>query len=300
MDYPFGVIAKVRRWQALGAEGFYDVRGRRVSGDLHANSLACRAALLNPATDPHSFLRSVAQRWYGPAAAPLVMSAWQALERGQAIRSNGYNFPSSSALSEYVPWHIAYSKLRLPLPTNPNFTAKLDTQSAPGGGEYAPAPANGWIYHEGDYPQLLATTGQSLVDAAECFRDAGQRLGESLGQSLPDSIPDAALWLGEGFSATPSEYLRQLRAYVETLQNFDALMGCHFLLKSLYMRVDGNPDAYRKQGGPRLAAYAKAARSLADYIDQLNREKMLTGPIPKDWSSDVLRGLAKEVEAWLS
>ena len=299
VDYPLGVFAKVRRWNALGADGFLDVRGRSFAGDLHANSIACRAALLNPLADPKPTIQALSQRWFGPKAAPLVLAGWQALERGQAIRSAGYSFPSSSALSEYVPWHVGNSKAKLPLPTNPGFTAKVDLQNSPEFGELAPSPANGWIYHEGDYAQNLDTTGQSLFDAAACFKESEQYLGEALAQPLPEAIPDARKWLGPETLIRPQDYLRRHRSYVRGLEYFGAFMGCHFKLKALFMRVAGNADTYRKQGEPGLRAYATAARCLADYLDEVNREKMFGQPIPEKWSPDVFRDLAKEVDAWL-
>jgi hypothetical protein len=299
VDYPLGIFAKVRRWNALGADGFFDVRGRSFAGDLHANSVACRAALLNPLADPTPTIQALSQRWFGPKAAPLVMKSWQALERGQSIRSTGYSFPSSSTLSEYVPWHVGKSKVKFPLPTNPNFTAKLDVQASPERGELAPSPANGWIYHDGDYSRGLDTTGQSLFDAAACFKQSVQCLGEALAQPLPDAIPDAQQWLGPETLIRPQAYLRRHRSYVCGLEYFDAFMGCHFKLKALYIRVAGNADAYRKQGEPWLKAYAASARSLADYLDEVTREKMFSQPIPEKWSPDVFRDLAKEVEGWL-
>lgn len=299
VDYPLGIFAKVRRWDALGADGFFDVRGRISAGDLHANSVACRTALLNPLADPKPTIQALSQRWFGPKAAPMVMASWQALERGQAIRSAGYSFPSSSALSEYVPWHVGKSKAKLPLPTNPGFTTKMDLQSSPERGELAASPANGWVYHEGNYAQGLDATGQSLFDAAVCFNEAAQLLEEALAQPLPDAIPDARQWLGPETLIRPQDYLRRHHSYVRGLACFDAFMGCHFKLKALFMRVEGNADTYRKQGEPWLKAYATAARSLADYLDEVTREKMFSQPIPEQWSSDVFRDLAQEVEAWL-
>lgn len=299
VDYPLGIFAKVRRWQELGADGFFDVRGRPFAGDLHANSVACRAALLNPLADPQPALQALARRWFGPRAAPKVMAAWQALERGQAIRSAGYSFPSSSALSEYVPWHVRKSKMKLPLPTNPEFTAKMDVQKAPERGELAPDPANGWTYHEGDYPQNLDATGQSLFDASACFGAAAQLLGDALTQPLPEAIPDAPQWLGPETLLRPQDYLRRHRCYVRGLERFDAFMSCQFKLKALFMRVAGDADAYRQQGEPWLKAYAASARSLADYLDETNRDKLFSQPLPEAWTPDVLRDLAQAVDAWL-
>lgn len=76
-------------------------------------------------------------------------------------------------------------------------------------------------------------------------------------------------------------------------------LSCQFKLKALYMRVAGDADAYRQQGEPWLKAYASSARSLADHLNETNRDKLFSQPIPETWVPDVLRDLAQAVDAWL-
>jgi hypothetical protein len=297
VDYPLGIFAKVRRWVELGADGLYDVRGRLSPADLHANSLACRAALLNPQGDPVAFVRSLTRRWFGETAGQEVASAWEGLERAQGIVSNGYTFPSSSPLSQYVGWHMG--KTTVPLPTNPAFTPQPDMQKAPMHGELPPCPASGWIYHEGDYGQRLQAVGQSLLDAAAVLCDVEDRLAKAMQMPMPELLADSEAWLGGGAAVRTADYLQRHRMYIRGLRRFYAYMGPYFLLKSLYLQLDGDTAGYRCHGEGALRAYAQAARALADLLDLYVKEKWIDTPFPAQWSGDNLRGRADQVDAYL-
>jgi len=301
VDYPLGIFAKIRRWELLKTDGFFDVRGRVSPDSFYANSMACRAAMMNSLGDSEAFIHDLADRWFGTSAAPYVTAGWQALERGQAIRSAGYSFPSSSVLSEYFPWFLNICRLEMPLPANPNFTAGHDVKASPEFGEIEPAAANGWIYHKGSYSENLAITGQSLVDAAPCFREAANHLAKALDCSLPDNIPGAELWLGHGTQVKSKDYLQNHLYYIQALDRMDSFMGYHFLLKSLYIRVSGDAGAYKKQGITWLKSYSSAARSLADYVEEMNHKDIIPLSVSeKNWSPEILRSMAKEVDDWLS
>ena len=298
IDYPLGVFAKIRRWHDLGYDGFYDVRGRFSPDDLHANSVACRAALLDPAAAGAAFADELALRWFGAEAGPLVAHAWRLLEQAQAVRSNGYAFPSSSPLCEYVPWH--FRPACAPVPTRPEFGTRTPSQQAEGKGELVPARANGYIYHDGDYPRRLDTTGHCLVDSARLFKAAADLLGRARVLPLPARLEDASSWLGTDAGQSPRAYLDAHGDFVANSHFFGAVMGAYFILKAMRMRLGDDAAAYRLQAEPWLVAYAKAAGALASQLeDQLakGRIKSLQG---SHFTPESLRGKAKEVTDYLA
>ena len=292
-DYPLGVFAKIRRWNDLGFDGFYDVRGRLSPDDLHANSLACRAALLDPASDAGAFVDGLAGRWFGTEAGPLVATAWRRLDQAQTIRSNGFAFPSSSALSEYVPWH--FGKACTPLPTDPRFTAQAPVQAAANHGELPPAPANGYVYRDGDYPMCLRTSGQSLVEAATLCAEAVAWLERARRLALPERLADAEHWLVDAPPTSPREYLDEHLAFLIHQQRFWAVMGPYFILKALRIERGDDTRAFQRDATPWLMAYAEAAGALADHLEQQLAGGRLRGALPECMAPTTLRARAREV-----
>jgi hypothetical protein len=296
-DYPLGVFAKIRRWHELGYDGLYDVRGRLAPEDLHANSLACRAALLDPAADADVFIERLAGRWFGADAGLLVAQAWRRLEQAQAIRSNGYAFPSSSPLSEYVGWH--FNQAHAPVPSNPKFTTQPLTKAAPRHGELPPAAANGHVYRDGDYPARLTTTGSSLVAAANLCAEAVALLDRARTLPMPGML-DAGAWMAGDPPRSPGAYLDDHRAFVANQQRFWAVMGPYLILKALRMIHGDDVEAYRREATAWLPSYADAADALADHLDRQRSEGRVTAAYPEVYSPATLRARAAEVRAYLA
>lgn len=298
IDYPLGVFAKIRRWHDLGYDGFYDVRGRLAPDDVHANSSACRAAMLNPAADAPAFGEALARKWFGCEAGPVVADAWRLLERAQAIRSNGYAFPSSSPLCEYVPWHFA--RAFTPVPTHPQFTSQVIPQKAPDKGELAPAQANGAIYHDGDYPMRLETTGRGLVAAAQQFKAAAALLDRARQLPMAGCLEDPGSWLGGLAGQSPRAYLDAHMAFVANSHYFGEVMGYDFLLKALRMRLGDDVAAYRRQAAPMLESYAKAALALAAHLDAQLAQGWIKSLEGWHISPEILRAQARDVTDYLA
>ena len=292
-DYPFGVAAKIRRWSDLKFDGFYDVRGRIALGDLHVNSLACRAAMQSPNLDSAALVRDLASRWFGSDAMESLVSGWSILEQAQAIMSNGFTFPSSSPLSQYASWHI--SKTSVPLPSDSRFAS----DNAKELGELLPCRASGYVYHEGDYPARLETTGRCMLDAADmCFK-ASRKIAGAMKMQFPSPSPDIVVMLGEKGDWRPDEYLQRHKAFLDTLHHFYAYMGAYFTLKALYMRLNCDEAAYKKEARQYLKAYAKAARALAEHMDALIKGGFVSLPVHKNVSRENLISRAAAVEAYL-
>jgi len=297
-DYPLGIFAKIRRWQDLGYDGFYDVRGRISPDDLHANSPACRAALLDPSADAHGFVDALTLKWFGKDAGPVVADAWRLLERAQAIRSNGYAFPSSSPLCEYVPWH--FERAFTPVPTNPRFTTQVIPQESPNYGELVPVQANGYIYHAGDYPRRLDTTGRCITESAVLLLEAASLLDRARKLSLPACLEDASSWLGANAGQSPRDYLDSHFAFISSGHYFGAIMGPYFMLKSLRMRLGDDVVAYRAQAAPLLATYVSAAGALATWLEEQMAQGGIKSVKGSGFTPEILRAKAKEVTEYLA
>jgi hypothetical protein len=294
-DYPLGIFAKIRRWVNLGFDGIYDVRGRQRPGDLHANSLAVRAALLAPASDAGAWVAGLATRWFGAAAGGDMLAAWRLLERAQAIRSQAYAFPSSSPLSEYVGWHFA--RAFPPTLAEPRFTAGIILQLCPDLGELEPALANGHTYHDGTYGDRLRAAGEAQWSGVELLDAAIAHLDAAAARPLPADIVDAAGWLGDGADASPATYLAEHRRFLVNQARFWAVMGSYMVLKGLRVHHGDDTCAFEAAAAPWQDRYVKACISLADHLDALQAAGLLTTPLPAVYAPATLRDRAAAVQA---
>ena len=90
-DFPLGIAAKMRRWQALGADGFFDQWGTQAEY-VPCNAVALRELVFHPENaEPaklDAWAQSLAARRFGPAAAPQVLAAWKEIEVAQQIQSD--------------------------------------------------------------------------------------------------------------------------------------------------------------------------------------------------------------------
>lgn len=90
-DFPLGIAAKLRRWQGLAVDGFFDQWGT-MAEYVSCNAVALRDLVFHPENAEPSKLeawaQSLAARRFGSAAAPLVLAAWKEIETAQQIQSD--------------------------------------------------------------------------------------------------------------------------------------------------------------------------------------------------------------------
>lgn len=90
-DFPLGIAAKLRRWQGLAADGFFDQWGT-MAEYISCNAVALRDLVFHPENaEParlEAWAQSLAARRFGPAAAPLMLAAWKEIEAAQQIQSD--------------------------------------------------------------------------------------------------------------------------------------------------------------------------------------------------------------------
>ncbi len=90
-DFPLGLAAKLRRWDNIGVDGFFDQWGTQ-SEYVSNNAIALRYLLFHPELAEPSraaaFAGDLSRRQYGAAAAPHVQAAWREIEAAQQIQSD--------------------------------------------------------------------------------------------------------------------------------------------------------------------------------------------------------------------
>ena len=90
-DFPLGIAAKLRRWQSLGADGFFDQWGT-MAEYIPCNGIALRELTFHPewqsADKLDGWAQNIAARRFGTAAAPHLLSAWKEIEAAQQIQSD--------------------------------------------------------------------------------------------------------------------------------------------------------------------------------------------------------------------
>lgn len=90
-DFPLGIAAKLRRWQTLGADGFFDQWGT-MAEYIQCNAVALRELAFHPENaEPaklEAWAHSLAARRFGIAAVPPILAAWKEIEAAQQIQSD--------------------------------------------------------------------------------------------------------------------------------------------------------------------------------------------------------------------
>ncbi|MEI6872878.1 MAG: hypothetical protein WCL08_11400, partial [Verrucomicrobiota bacterium] len=90
-DFPLGIAAKLRRWQSLGADGFFDQWGT-MAEYIPCNGVALRELTFHPERQSgdklDSWAQNLAARRFGTIAAPHLLSAWKEIEAAQQIQSD--------------------------------------------------------------------------------------------------------------------------------------------------------------------------------------------------------------------
>ncbi len=97
-DYPLGIAAKMRRWQKLDADGFFDQWGTKAEY-IQLNAISLRELVFYPknmaSENIQKWAESLTERRFGKEATPYLLSAWEEIEQAQQIMSDYTYF-----------WHI--------------------------------------------------------------------------------------------------------------------------------------------------------------------------------------------------
>lgn len=138
-DYPLGIAAKLRRWQKLGADGFFDQWGTRAEY-VQLNAIAMRELVFHPENTSPKFIQrwaeSLTERRFGKEATPSLLSAWKEIEQAQQLLSDHTYF-----------WHIQRPMwsgpvLKCPLTLEALQSTDIDKKTEPskpyGSFDYAP------------------------------------------------------------------------------------------------------------------------------------------------------------------
>lgn len=290
-DYPLGMARKTRRWLLLGADGYYDVRGRANLKLLYLNGPALRLANLDPLASPQNAVAFLAREGFGTRASQSV-EAWQAVEQAQCLISNGLTFPSDSTpWSQFLGWLCSAP---VPVPDEPLFGKVREPDH-----ELPPCATNGWVYHEGDYPHRLEVTGNSLSNAAPLFHHAAVLFEEiaRAGDVFTAGEP-FLLWMPEYFQWDACEYAAEVSAHYDFLAKMYALGGLAFRLRSIFLSCGRQVGTYRHSGDTYLREYASAARALADFLAAPPAPLAMLHTEFQKWS-EVYRQRARQCDSFL-
>jgi hypothetical protein len=97
-DYPLGIAAKLRRWQKLEADGFFDQWGTKAEF-IQLNAIALRELIFHSEnTNPdnvYNWAQSLSARRFGKDVTPYLLSAWEEIEQAQQLLSDHTYF-----------WHV--------------------------------------------------------------------------------------------------------------------------------------------------------------------------------------------------
>jgi len=239
-DFPLGVAAKLRRWQTIGVDGFFDQWGTQAEYVAN-NAITLRYMLFHPElTEPpraRAFVDGLARKQYGDAAARHVSLAWREIEAAQQIQSNHTYY-----------WHHlrpnwAGPPLRCPLTLGALRKCKLSGRELAkpyGKVDYCP--------YSDDEITATRTLGKALTQAARHFGLAAEHLEAALEALDSDHRSQFEHWYGENEPnlrprLTPRQSLeKQLdatRIHVKNQRRMGHFFAAYSLVKS--MPEEGQP-----------------------------------------------------------
>ncbi len=258
-DYPLGIAAKLKRWQALGVEGVFDQWGTQAEY-LPVNAIALRQLFFHPElAEPSQALRwaeQLAKRFYGEAAGPSVWLAWQEIEAAQQIQSDHTYY-----------WHElrpnwARVALGTPLTVEGLKVAQLagaEPSKKDGDKDYAP--------NRDDVANAKAL-GIALQQAAEQFRSAVGHLQKALGVVSGEPQSCYQHWLPKDEKRKPLSVRQQLEKQIMAVRLQEGVQrelahfyGAYALVKA--MGADGSPTDDKKLEALRAIQTEAAVTSLA-------------------------------------
>ncbi|MBS0664469.1 MAG: hypothetical protein JSR48_14480 [Verrucomicrobia bacterium] len=273
-DYPFGIAAKLRRWHALGADGVFDHWGAS-SEDLWINSVACREFFLDPTAEPAPVIRRIAEREFGPEAAALVVGAWQSLERAQARLSDACTW----APGQWPAWY--HGRAAGPIPAARDLDELRRTQ-------LPPRPAGEKLYNPPDFAAALQAVADAWHDALPHLAESASQLARAEGVVEDGPLHHRFWWNGAAASPDRREHLRRQRRYVESTAAAGREIGLQFGLYARWVRLNGDPEAYRTASAAEMRELTDACHAAAEYFGAVGQ--------PPQWAEDYAAKAARFAE----
>ena len=201
-DFPLGIAAKLKRWQDVGADGFFDQWGT-MAEYVQCNAIALRELVFHPenaAPDKiHAWALSLASRRFGPAAAPEVLAAWREIEAAQQIQSDNTHY-----------WHHLRPAWSGPVLKAPLTIESLKSVTLSGGEPAKPDGPLDYSPHRDDLARASALA-PALSNAADHFSKALAHLQRALTLLNTDSTSAFDHWCQQTEPNAPARFTpRQL------------------------------------------------------------------------------------------
>lgn len=193
-DFPFGVAAKLNRWQELGADGVFDQWGTQVEY-APTNAVALRELFFHPelaqASNVDKWAEQLATNQYGKAVGPSVLAAWKEIEVAQKIQSDHTYYwhqlrPNWAKVSLATPLTAsALQKIQLSVFDQPTLTG-IEPPKPDGSRNYSPPS---------DDAVAAQVIGIALQKTIAHFQTAAAHLEDAL-KTVPADQPAAnSYWL---------------------------------------------------------------------------------------------------------
>jgi len=263
-DFPLGIAAKLRRWQTLGTDGFFDQWGT-MAEDVPCNAVAMRDLVFHPEnTEPDkldAWARSLAARRFGVDAAPQVLAAWKEIEAAQQIQSDHVYF-----------WHLLRPEWSAPVLQCPlTFEALKSTELTHNGNSSAePSKPDG----ARDYAPFHDDVSRAKA-LAPALRDAAGHFGQALSHlqaALPLVHEDTPSALDHWYQPEPGAPARfhPGRLLEEQIIAVRLQEQCQLRMSRFF-------EAWALVHSQQSDGAATAQQSLLQRLKQLNDEEAATG-----------------------
>jgi len=261
-DFPLGIAAKLRRWQSLGADGFFDQWGT-MAEDVSCNAVALRELTFHPERQSvdklDSWAQSLAARRFGPTAAAQVLSAWKEIEAAQQIQSDHTYY-----------WHHLRPQWSAPVLQCPITLEALKTTELTHNGHSSAEPAKAHGSHDYSPFRDDVTCAQHLAPA---LREAAAHFSEALAhlEAATPQVPDDARssldhWhqpeTGTPARLTPRQALDEQIIAVRLQEQCQLRMSRFFEAWALVKKLPPTGTAEHKAAIERLAALRQEDEAL--------------------------------------
>lgn len=231
-DFPLGISAKIKRWAMLEADGVFDHWGTWPE-DISSNSIACREFFMDPHADAAAVCEKLALKQFGKQAGPLVLRAWDSLERAHRILSNA----STWCPYQWPGWY-GYRTLA---PTPENFSrSRITTQPL------IEKQAHGFTYNPKSLQESLHAVSVAWEKAFPYYRQGIACLDEAIALADDSPLYYAYWWSGAAPTPNRKQHLERQRLYLETVSTQGREIGLQFGLQAIYEATPNNPDEYRR------------------------------------------------------
>jgi hypothetical protein len=257
-DFPLGIGAKMERWHRLEVDGVFDHWGG-FNQDISCNSVACRAFFLNPLADRGKVCREIAEKQFGEEAGQCAFSAWGELERAHAILSNHCTWSPE----QWPQWYRWMDKPPLP---------KVFIREELGRGGEKPKKAGPVVFNPEEPIGRLEGVRDSWERAFPHYVAAIEKMEEAVQRADDAPLFYAFWWNGEKESPNCREHLSRQKIFLEAVALTGREIGLHFGLQALFLRLNGDVDAYRQGAVSMLQEEVLACREAADCFAKLREQ----------------------------